>query len=131
MTTFHITPIYIALAAVLYLAMTYFIIRNRRARRISLGDGGDQSFARHIRGHGNFAEYTPFALIALAAAELSGADAALLHVAGGLLIAGRTLHGYCFMLTPGSMALRVAGMAMTIFAIAIGSAAGLYAAVGA
>ena len=47
----------------------------------------------------NFAEYAPFVLLLMGIAKLSGTPAWRLHVIGGLLLAGRLLHVYCFACT--------------------------------
>ena len=54
---------------------------------------------RVIRGHANFAEYVPLALIMLGVLELSGASPYLLHGLGVALLAGRLLHGYALSFT--------------------------------
>jgi uncharacterized membrane protein YecN with MAPEG domain len=121
-----VTPIYAGLLAFLYLFLTASVIRQRRRQGISLGDGGDAGFLRKLRAHGNFAEYVPLALLLMALAELAGAGAATLHAVGALLLAGRLVHGWCFLFTARNLAARVAGMAMTLAAIAIGGGASLW-----
>lgn len=123
-----VTPIYLAIAVALYSFMAFAVIANRRRRRISIGDGNQQDFARIIRGHANFAEYAPITLLAIACAELAGAPAAALHLSGVLLIAGRSLHAYSFLFTPAGMTSRVSGMVLTFLALWIAAAAGIYAA---
>ena len=112
--------------AFLYLFLTFSVIRQRRQKDISVGDGGDARFLRKVRAHGNFAEYVPLALILMALAELAGAAALTLHAVGGLLLAGRLAHGWCFLFTERNMPARVAGMVMTIAAVAIGGGASLW-----
>ncbi len=112
-----VTPVYLAIAVVLYSFIAFTVISNRRRRRISLGDGGNQDFARIVRSHGNFAEYAPLTLLAIGIAELTGAPALILHLSGILLIAGRGLHAYCFLFTPVGLKLRVSGMMLTFFAL--------------
>ena len=120
-----ITPLYLAIAVVLYSAMAFAIIGNRRNRRISIGDGGQNDFAHLIRGHGNFAEYAPITLFAMAMAELSGVPALVLHTSGIMLILGRCLHAYWFFYIPQGLISRVAGMVLTFFALWAASAAAL------
>ena len=112
-----ITPVYLAIAVALYSFIAFNVISNRRRRRISIGDGGKQDFARIVRGHANFAEYTPITLLAIGVAELTGVPALVLHLCGVLLIAGRGLHAYCFLFTPIGMKLRVSGMMMPFFSL--------------
>ncbi|MBO6520460.1 MAG: MAPEG family protein [Rhodospirillales bacterium] len=122
-----ITPIYLAIAVVLYSFMAFVIISNRWRRKISIGDGRQQDFARIIRGHANFSEYAPITLLAMGCAELAGAPAQLLHVCGTLLLAGRSLHAYCFLYTPVGTKLRVSGMMMTFFALWVATGGAIYA----
>lgn len=115
-----IIPLYAALLAVLYLSMTYAVIRNRYRLELSLGDGGDHRMNRLIRGHGNFAEYAPLSLLLLGFAEIAGSGAVIIHLGGGLLLSGRLLHAYAMMLTEKNMLARRYGMIMTLASIVIG-----------
>jgi len=49
-----VTPLYASLLAILYLALTYGVIRNRYRFEVSLGDGGHADLNRVIRGTGIF-----------------------------------------------------------------------------
>ncbi len=122
-----IAPIYIAIAVIMYSAMSSFVIVNRRKYQVSVGDGDRPAFARIMRAHGNFAEYAPLTLLAMVAAELAGAPKLIIHGAGALLLIGRALHGYCFLFTTSGMKLRVAGMMLTFFAMWTAAAAGIWA----
>ena len=115
-----IVPAYGAVLAVLYLALTLTVIRNRYRLKISLGDGGDERLSRVIRGHGNFAEYVPLSLLLLAFAEIGGSEAVVLHLGGLALFTGRLLHGYALALTLGNMLARRYGMILTIASMVIG-----------
>ena len=55
-------------------------------------DGGDRQFAKLIRGHGNFAETVPIALVLIALLELQGSSNFTLHVLGTALVIGRISH---------------------------------------
>lgn len=123
---FDVTPIYLTIAVALYSVMAFAVIANRRRRRISIGDGNQQDFARIIRGHANFAEYAPITLLAIACAELAGAPPVALHLSGVLLIFGRSLHAYCFLFTPAGMRLRVSGMILTFLALWTATLAAIY-----
>lgn len=99
------------------------VIKGRTSKRIIIGDGGDQAFMYLQRGHANFAEYVPIAILALGAAELAGAHAAILVVSGSLLIIGRTLHAFYFFENHEKLKSRIRGMQCTFFAIWIATAA--------
>lgn len=65
----------------------------RRARTgILLLHGADESLLRLMRAHGNFTEYVPLALLALAGAEVAGAAPRLVAVCGGALLLARLIH---------------------------------------
>ena len=130
MRALAVTPVYAGFLAFVYLYLTYSVIRLRRRKQLSVGDGGDPSFLRKMRAHGNFAEYVPMALLLMAMAEFLGAGAALLHAIGGLLLAGRLAHGWCFLFTDSNLKARTAGMAMTLSAIAIGGGVSLWGGLG-
>ena len=116
-----ITALYAGLLALLFFGLSVVVIRRRGSERISLGDGGKSHLQRAIRGHGNFAEYVPLILILLSIMELSEVAAWRLHLMGGLLLAGRLLHGYCFAFTESNLPARVGGMALTFTALVMGA----------
>lgn len=96
--TLTVTMLYGGSLTLWYLVLGYCVVRRRQAG-IALGDGGDTLMLRAIRGHGNFAEYVPLALILLAALELNGTSLYVLHGLGIVLLAARLLHGYAFSFT--------------------------------
>lgn len=59
---------------------------------ISLLHGEDDQLLRLMRAHGNFVEYVPLALLALAGAEIAGAAPWLVAVCGATLLSGRLIH---------------------------------------
>ncbi len=93
-----VTGLYAGSLALWFLVLSYRVVGRRRAG-ISLGDGGDPGMLRVVRGHANFAEYVPLALIMLAILELGGTPPIVLHVLGLALLAGRLLHGYALSFT--------------------------------
>ena len=123
-----VTPLYASLLAFLYIALIFAVIRNRYRLKVSLGDGGHTDLNRVIRGHGNFSEYVPMALLLMAIAEIANADKTLIHTIGAMLLGGRVLHAYALAMTADNMPARRWGMILTIFAIAIG--AGAYLTIG-
>ncbi|WP_170578167.1 MAPEG family protein [Ruegeria arenilitoris] len=65
----------------------------RRARTgILLLHGEDERLLRLMRAHGNFIEYVPLALLALAGAEIAGTAPWLIAVCGGVLLLARLIH---------------------------------------
>ncbi|NOC44048.1 MAPEG family protein [Ruegeria sp. HKCCD7559] len=120
-----ITPIYAALIAILYVALSLKVILQRRSDKISVGDGGSKLMIKAIRTHSNCAEYAPIALLLIAMVELQGAGGLLLHILGLMLLAGRLLHAYGFGRTPQIVILRQAGMSLTFLAILVAAIANL------
>jgi uncharacterized protein len=94
-----VTPLYAALLALWLLVLSARVSRLRMDRGVMLGDGGDPLLQRVIRGHANFTEYVPLALLLLAILELSRFSIYLLHALGATLLAGRLLHGYALCYT--------------------------------
>ena len=119
-----ITPIYAALTALIFLALSWRVILYRRANLISLGDTGDKNLLKRMRAQANCAEYAPIALLLMLMTELAGAPAVALHLLGLAIVAGRILHAYGFASTPQKIRLRQIGMLLTLLAIAL-SALGL------
>jgi uncharacterized membrane protein YecN with MAPEG domain len=122
--TLAITPIYAALTALIFLALSFRVIAYRRANRISLGDEGDKNLLKRMRAQANCAEYAPLALVLLVLVEATGAPAIAVHLAGIALVAGRALHAYGFGSTPQVFILRQIGMVLTLLMILL-SALGL------
>ena len=89
-----VTPLYAAVLVLLFLVLSLRVVLNRRSAKVSLGDGGDALLQRAIRGHANFAEYVPLALLLLAILELSRFSIYVLHAIGIALVIARLLHGY-------------------------------------
>jgi hypothetical protein len=120
-----VTPIYAGLLALLYVFLSFRVIRHRRGARINLGDGGNAEMQRRMRVHGNFAEYVPLALILMFLAEWLDQSLWIIHVMGVLLLAGRSAHAVGVSRDPQIMPLRVAGMASTIATLILGAIANL------
>lgn len=118
-----ITPIYAAIIALLFVALSARVIAFRRANRLSLGDEGNKSLLKRMRAQANCAEYAPIGLILLLLMELMAAPGWLVHGLGISLVAGRVLHAYGFSASPPIMPLRVAGMLLTLISITLSAVA--------
>lgn len=123
MTTL-ITPIYAAVLALLFAALSIRTIALRRRLQVAIGDAGNKTMLRAVRVHANFAEYVPFTLLLTLMLELQRTPAALVHALGACLLIGRSVHAYGVSQTPETFAFRVAGMMLTLTAL-IGSALAL------
>ena len=96
--TLTVTALYSGSLVLWFMVLSYRVVARRRSG-IHLGDGGDTGMLRLVRGHANFAEYVPLALIMLAVLELAGTSLYVLHGLGLALLAGRLLHGYALSFT--------------------------------
>jgi uncharacterized membrane protein YecN with MAPEG domain len=117
--------LYAGLLALFFCALSVRVIGYRRGG-ISLGDGGNPELNRAIRGHANFAEYAPLALLLLALLELSHISVYVLHALGLTLLAARLLHGYALSYTRKFAFGRVWGTGLTLLVLVCESLLCLY-----
>jgi uncharacterized membrane protein YecN with MAPEG domain len=94
-----VTPLYAAALVLWFLVLTLRVAQERGKARIFLGDGGNVAVQRVIRGHANFAEYVPLALLLLAILEISRFSLYVIHALGLTLLLARLLHGYALSFT--------------------------------
>ena len=120
-----ITPIYAAMATLLFVFLSFRVFGVRRRDQISLGDGGNKGLGKRIRVHGNFSEYAPLALLLMALAEMQNASYWLLHLIGASLVIGRLIHAYGLGRTPQIIRFRVWGMILTMVSLIAGALANL------
>ncbi len=122
----HITLFYASLLGILFVYLSYNVVRYRQRERVDVGMGESQGLTRAVRTHGNFAEYVPIGLVLMLALENMLATDLFVHLIGSLLLLGRILHAYGFPRKIGPSFGRVAGTALTWAALVIGSICGLY-----
>lgn len=103
------------------MALSVRTLRLRRRFGIAVGNGGNVTLLRAIRAHGNFAEYTPFGLLLILAAELAEAPGLLVHALGVVLLAGRLVHAFGVSNEAEVFAFRVTGMALTFTCYLVGA----------
>jgi uncharacterized membrane protein YecN with MAPEG domain len=109
----HVTGIYVALGALLLLALALRISLVRRSARVGIGDGGNHELVKRIRAHANAAEYLPVALLLLLLLDLGQTPPLWLHVFGVVLIVGRVLHAIGLSRTSGPSPGRFLGIVLT------------------
>jgi len=122
-----IIPLYAAILAILFVALSVRTLLLRRSLKIGIGDAGNARMLRAMRVHSNFAEYVPLCLILLCLAELQGARPVLVHCLGICLLLGRLSHAYGVSQANENYNFRVAGMAMTFTVLLSSSAYLLFA----
>lgn len=112
-----ISSLYAALLAILIVWLSLHVIKLRRAKKVSLGDGREPELRIAIRAQGNATEYIPISLILLVLLELNGAHSALVHSGGVAVLTGRLLHARGLLTE--SLRCRVLGMQITIFTLTV------------
>ena len=112
-------PLYAALLAILFIALSVRALRLRRHLKIAVGDAGNTQMLRAMRAHANFAEYVPMCLLLLALVELHGGrNPWVLHGLGLTLLAGRLSHAWGVSQVHENYRFRVFGMVMTFTTLA-------------
>ena len=89
-----VSVIYVSLCALIIVRLAWNVIKLRRSKRVSLGDGGDKDLAKAIGAQENATEYMPITLLMLLGLELNGAPLILVHVIGSLFVLARLMHAY-------------------------------------
>ena len=108
-----ITSIIASVLTIIFVRLSFAVIRLRRKNKVGLGSGGHEELERAIRAQGNFAEYVPFGIILIACLEINGAPWWLVAVPGITLIAGRLIHAKGINMPPQDFSQRVLGMKFT------------------
>lgn len=116
--TLAITPLYAGLLTLLYLLLSVRVIRQRKNQQTALGPG-EGELLRRVRVHGNFAEYTPLALLLLGFAETQGTAGWAIHLLCAALLSGRCIHAFGVSQEKEDFRLRVAGMACTFTVLGV------------
>ena len=119
-----ITPVYAALIALLFVALSVRALRLRHRFSVAVGSGGEPELERAIRAHANCAEYVPIALLLVFFLEVTTELAVWIHLLGARLLLGRLVHAYGISQVRENFAFRILGMAMT-FTVIVGAAAAL------
>ena len=121
-----VTPLYAGLLVLLFLVLSVRVITSRLSGKVAFGDGGDRALLRRIRGHANFVEYVPLALLLMAILEISRFSIYVLHALGILLLVGRVVHGYAFSFADHSGFSRRVGAGLTLVVLLIEAVLCLY-----
>jgi len=108
-----ITSLITAVLTMIFIKLSFAVIKLRRQNKVGLGNGGNDDLERAIRAQGNFAEYVPLGIILIACLELNGAPWALVATPGITLIIGRLIHAKGINTPPPDFSKRVLGMQFT------------------
>lgn len=117
-----ITGLYAGLLGIIFLGLSFLVIRQRLINKVGVGHGKNESVMRAVRVHGNFAEYVPMALVMMAIAESTlwfENTPYILHGLGILLVLGRLSHAYGLSKTVDTSWGRFAGMITTFLVLLV------------
>jgi uncharacterized membrane protein YecN with MAPEG domain len=94
MTYPALTAAYAAWLALVFVALSAWVVAGRVKGNVLHGDGGQDGLNRRIRAHGNFAEFVPLALLLCALLEARGAGPGLMHALLAPLLVARIAHPF-------------------------------------
>jgi hypothetical protein len=109
------SAIYASLSAFLVVWLSLNVIKVRRTKQVSVGDGGDDELKTAMAAQSNALEYLPISLLLLFALEYNGAFLVLVHTLGIVLLVGRVIHARAMLAN--NLQRRVIGMQITIWVI--------------
>lgn len=112
-----VSSIYASLGALIIMWLSFNVIKQRRAHKISVGDGGNENLKLSMAAQSNAVEYIPITLILMFSLEFNDASLWLLHALGLAMLVGRVVHAKG--LLSSSLKLRVLGMQVTLFVLMV------------
>ena len=116
-----ITPLFAAIFALMYVYLSFAVIKHRIGKQVGLGEGEDRDLLVAIRTHANFSEYVPFALILMWFLETVAYNSTLALVLGCVLLLGRVSHIIGLRNPKQYMVLRQAGILATFGVLTVSS----------
>jgi hypothetical protein len=116
-----ITAVFVALLALMLVAISVRVTVLRARKKISFFDGGDPELGRALRAQGNFIEYVPLALALMGLIEVLGARPWVVYAFGAVLLVARFVHAWG--LYSDVFKARVVGTSVTWFLLAAGALA--------
>ena len=117
MNPITVTPLYAAIIALVFVALSIRTLSLRRRLGVAIGDGEQAVLTRAVRAHANFSEYVPIALLLIFLLELGTDSKAWVHALCAVLLVGRLSHAYGVSQIEENYRYRVFGMAMTFTVI--------------
>ena len=125
-----LTLMYAGILGLILFILTFRVVLAVRVKGgVNLGDGDNPGFNAVIRGHGNFIEYVPIALILMGLLEANAAaSATTLHAMGIALVISRVIHPLGLNPEKAITPARLLGAATTFIVIGVASLAAIRAA---
>lgn len=109
------TPVYAAVLAIIFVALSFRALLVRRSHGIPIGTKDtDPVLTRAVRAQENFAEYVPLTLLLLYMLESQTNVGLSIHILGFSLVFGRLVHAYGISQIDEDYRLRVFGMVLTL-----------------
>lgn len=87
-----ITPFFTAILAIIYVWLSFGVIKHRFSKKISMGSAGDPALEKAMRIQGNFGEYVPISLLLLWFLEVVTYSSGLAFILGCVLVLSRFSH---------------------------------------
>ena len=116
-----ITPVFAAIFVLIYVVLTFGVVRRRFGKKISLGTGEDRDLEKAIRIHGNFAEYVPLSLLLFWFVETITFNRTLVLVLASVLLVARICHVIGMKNPRSYLVLRQAGILATLGVMLVAS----------
>jgi len=112
---FVTSALYASFGALLIVWLSLNVIKVRRLKHVSVGDGDDIDLMTAMAAQSNALEYLPIAFLLLFSLEYNGGGLIVVHSFGLLLLIGRIIHAHAILTN--NLKTRVVGMQITIWVI--------------
>lgn len=115
-----ITTLFAGLLGLLYVRISFDVIKARRSQKISLGVGPEGQISALVSAHSNFSSYAVYLLLLLYLLEQSKIiPSVVLYFLATAFTVGRLLHYLAFKSSQMNFKLRVRGMMLTLFPLTV------------
>ncbi|AYF44276.1 MULTISPECIES: MAPEG family protein [Halobacteriovorax] len=109
---------YCGVLGLIYLLLTFYVIRMRWKHRVGLGHGKNEHMTKAVRIHGNYNEYVPFILmLTYFAIQKNAINLMAIHFLLGGLVLSRISHFIGLRKSAGSTIYRMFGTGVIIVAL--------------
>jgi len=108
-----VTPFFAAVMGIIFVGLSFNVVRYRAGKKVSLGSGGDKDLEHAIRAQANFIEYVPLALILMWILESLTLSGRLTFWLGVALLLSRVAHALGMLFPKDLFVLRQLGMFVT------------------